>query len=439
MEFPATSLRAEPRRRPLEDPRPVSYAPQNEPMYRVPSGSAETFESTERAARMGSVSGYEVGVNEPPAPPAPRGPTSAPRMARRSAWLPLLGALLMACVGLMAGLVFILWPTLRASSDGQLFPARLRLAAAASLAANAHALPLSLKPAPTPVTTLIAAAGPRADATLARKGRSPIAGALLTIPPAFASADGEYDLVIHFHGNTDLVEESFATSDLNAVVMILNLGIGSGAYEDRFASAMPLTEMLERARTTLERRGLQGAKLRRLALSAWSAGYGAVLRILEQPALAEKVDAVMLFDGIHCGYASPGSHELLVERIAPFTRFAEQAAAGKRLFSITNSNITPNGDYAGTRETTDVLLRAVGATRTPFTVEPPLPHLAAMNGVMPRRFIVPLQPLTEAHLGGLIVRGYAGDQAEHHIMHLVQMSTTALPDLVRHWSAPAPR
>lgn len=435
MESPATSLRAEPRRRPLEDPRPVSYAPQHEPMYRLPGGSAEPRGSTESSARLGSVSGYEVSA--PPAPPPPRAPRTAPRAPRRGAWSPLRAALLTACVGLAAGLVFLFWPALHASSDGQLFPARLRLAAAASLAANAHVLPL--KPTPTPVTALIAAAGPRADATLSRKGRSPISGALLTIPPAFASADGEYDLVIHFHGNTDLVEESFAASGLNAVVMILNLGIGSGAYEDRFSNATPLPEMLERARTTLERRGLQGAKLRRLGLSAWSAGYGAVLRILEQPALAEKVDAVMLFDGIHCGYASPGSHDLLVERIAPFTRFAEQAAKGKRLFSITNSNITPNGDYAGTRETTDVLLRAVGASRTPFAEEPPLPHLAAMNGVMPRRFIVPLQPLTEAHLGGLIVRGYAGDQAEHHIMHLVQMSTTALPDLVRYWSTPAPR
>jgi hypothetical protein len=397
----------------------------------------DAMESPPSAARIGSVSGYEVRVSVPSAPPEPEHASLAPGTARRGSGSPLRAALLTACFGLAAGLVFLFWPALGTSSDGQLFPARLRLAAAASLAANTHVLPLP-KPVAAPAPALIPA-GPRADGMLARKGRSPIAGALLTIPPAFASADGAYDLVIHFHGNTNLVEESFAASGLNAVVMILNLGVGSGAYEDRFANAMPLTEMLERARTTLERRGLRGARLRRLGLSAWSAGYGAILRILEQPALAEKVDAVVLFDGIHCGYAAPGSHTLLIERIAPFLRFAEHAAKGNRLFSITHSNIIPSGDYAGTRETTDALLRDVGAPRTTFAAEPPLPHLAAMQGVMPRRLIVPLQPLTEAHLGDLTVRGYSGERAEQHIMHLVQMSKTALPDLVRRWSAPAPR
>jgi hypothetical protein len=285
--------------------------------------------------------------------------------------------------------------------------------------------------------TAVIAAEERADASLSRKGRSPLYGGLLTIPPSFASADGTYDLVIHFHGNTNLVEESYKVSAINAVVLILNLGDGSGAYEDRFANPTQLAAMLERTRSTLEKRGLRGARLRRLALTAWSAGYGAVLRILEQPALAEKVDAVVLLDGIHCGYA-PSSRVLIKERLAPFERFAELSAGGKKLFSITHSDIIPSGDYAGTHETTDALLQGVGAKRLPGGEKLPLPTLTSMVGVLPKKSLLPLKPLTEAHLRGLHVRGYAGDQAEQHIMHLVQMSVIALPDLTQHWSGSAP-
>jgi hypothetical protein len=276
----------------------------------------------------------------------------------------------------------------------------------------------------------------RADSALARKGRSPLAGGLLIVPPAFASADGRYDLVIHFHGNTDLVEESYDRIPLNAVVVIMNLGNGSGPYEDRFANPLALPEVLGRVQTTMEKRGLRTPALSRLALSAWSAGYGAVLRILEQPALASQVDSVILLDGIHCGY-KPKTTELQLDRIAPFERFAREAIDHGKLFSITHSEITPIGNYAGTRATTDALLQLVGVARTPGGETPPPLALASIDGVIAKKSIRPLLPRSEAHSGGLHVRGYVGDQPEHHTMHLIEMSVTALPDLVKHWAAPA--
>jgi hypothetical protein len=273
---------------------------------------------------------------------------------------------------------------------------------------------------------------PHADAALAREHRSPVAGGLLTLPPAFQSDDGAYDLVIHFHGNTDLVEESFALSGLNAVVVIMNLGNGSGVYEDRFGNPISLPEVLDRTQTTMEKRGLAHPTLRRLALSAWSAGYGAVLKILEQPSLASRVDAVLLMDGIHVGY-QPGGHDLLLDRLAPFERFARAAVDGRRLFSITHTRITPLGNYAGTRETTDALLRIVGVERSPGGEAPALPPLRSIEGVIPKKKMVPLEPETVARSGGLVIRGYAGDQPENHMSHLIYMAATVLPDLVTWW------
>jgi hypothetical protein len=322
--------------------------------------------------------------------------------------------------GLVMGALVVLFPKLISLTKVHI----LRIPAVAAAQRD--------EPAPT-VAPVVAPS--RADAALVRKGRSPLAGGLLTLPAAFSSADGRYDLVIHFHGNTDLVEESYNRIPLNAVVVIMNLGNGSGRYEDRFANPLALPEVLGRVQTTLEKRGLRNPSLNRLALTAWSAGYGAVLRTLEHPALAEQVDAVVLLDGIHCGY-QPNSTVLQLERIAPFERFARAAIEGGKLFSITHSEITPIGSYAGTRQTTDALLKLVDVARTPGGETPPPVALASIEGVIAKKSIRPLVPRSEAHSGGLHVRGYAGDQAEHHTMHLIEMSVTALPDLLHHWAAP---
>jgi hypothetical protein len=272
----------------------------------------------------------------------------------------------------------------------------------------------------------------RADAAVVRDRRSPLAGGLLMLPPSFASADGRYDLVLHLHGNTDLVEESFAIAGVNAVVVIMNLGNGSGPYEDRFSNPASLPELLDRAQSTMEKRGLATPELRRVALSAWSAGYGGVLKVLEQPALASRVDAVLLMDGIHVGY-KPKSHDLLVDRLAPFTRFAQEAVEGRRLFSITHTRITPVGNYAGTHETTDALLAAVGVAREPGGTEPAMPVLHSIDGVIAKKLLRALEPEATAKKGGLIVRAYAGDQPEDHMAHLYFMAATVLPDLVAWW------
>ncbi len=333
-------------------------------------------------------------------------------------WSPARVMAVTAAFGAFAGLLVVL--TYRVSR-------RWALPSAIPRAAAVQVDTLAVAPAPS--------VAERADAALVRERRSPLAGGLFTLPAAFSSQDGAYDLVIHFHGNTELVEESFELSGLNAAVVILNLGNGSGPYEDRFANPLSLPDVLGRAQATLEKRGLAHPHLRRLALSAWSAGYGAVLKVLDQPALAEKVDAVLLLDGIHVGY-QPQGKELLLDRLAPFERFAREAVAGRRLFSFTHSNIAPMGPmghYAGTHVTTAALLRAVGVTRSPGGEAPTAPALHTIEGVIAKKKLVPLSPESFAEQGGLHVRGYAGELPEDHIAHLVHMAATVLPDLAAWW------
>jgi hypothetical protein len=249
------------------------------------------------------------------------------------------------------------------------------------------------------------------------------------IPSTFSSEDGAYDLVVHFHGEASFVVESLTYAGLNSVVAVVNLGVGSAAYEEQFGLSWALPQILEQTQAALEKRGLRGAKLRRVALSAFSAGCVAVRRILELPAMADRVDAVLLLDGLHIGY-SPRDHSPDIERLAAIERFAREASLGKKLLLITHSEVIPWGDYASTEETTDKLLERLGVARVASGGATALPELTSLRG----RPMQKLVPRSRADAGELRVRGYAGDQKDDHMMHLLQMSVIAIPDLVRYWS-----
>jgi hypothetical protein len=235
---------------------------------------------------------------------------------------------------------------------------------------------------------------------------------------------------VHFHGNAQLVAESVAAAGVNALVLVVNLGAGSAPYEARYTQAAMLDFDLARAREAVLGRGLPGARLRRLALSAWSAGYGAIRAILSRPADVARVDAVLLADGLHADFADPRSRTIDMTRLAPFVRFAEAAVQGQKLFSITHSAVD-EFDYATTTETADALLRAVGGFRERREGAVPRPDFALARRVMTRERW--LEQTSEARRGGLHVRGYRGSQEDDHIAHLAQMSVTVLPELASQW------
>src|SRR5262249_4946916 len=103
--------------------------------------------------------------------------------------------------------------------------------------------------------------------------------------------------------------------------------------------------------------GIPQAKVRKLALSSWSAGYGATEQILRQP-IAKKVDAVILLDSLHAGYADESTHALKTEQLPPFIAFAKRAAQRQTLMFQSHSSIIPPG-YASTTEVADYVVQAL--------------------------------------------------------------------------------
>ncbi len=268
---------------------------------------------------------------------------------------------------------------------------------------------------------------------LRREGHVSLPGGILVLPESFKpGADGAFDLLLHFHGNTAVVRESAEVADLNAAVAIINLGIGSAPYEEYYAVPGTYEELLETIRVGVERRGVASARLRRVALSGWSAGYGAVSTILTVRRKQDQLDAVLIFDGIHCGWENG---ELNHRQMRPFALAAEQAVRAEILFGITHSDIDPKA-YASTMATASYLLAHTGAERAPLDPGKDAPaylELASMRGAVSKKLEKRMEPTSEARKGRFHVLGYRGDTKEHHMAHLFQMGATLLPELAARW------
>lgn len=372
-----------------------------------------------------------------PAAPPPVALTLAPRGARAARGRLALGAVLVLAALMAAAFVIVTrevvpkMPPVAAESLRAIKPVR-RALALAERSARAGAATEALV-APQVFARWQGSPPPRPK--IRHEGYASLRGGVLFTPDTFNPAGSSYDLLLHFHGSTQLVRESAEVAGLNAAVAVINLGISSGAYEESYAAPGVYEALLADIDRGLERRGLPRPRLRRVALSAWSAGYGAVAKILELRRGVDPLDAVLITDGIHCGFMPQRPSGLNELQLESFARAARLAASGRLLFTITHSEIDPV-TYASTSATANYLLEAAagGPVERVIALDAP-PHLRlrAAEGAVSRRLEKQMIPTTEASVGDLHVRGFEGNTAEHHMAHLLQMAATVLPELVDRW------
>ncbi|MBX3126153.1 MAG: hypothetical protein KF718_05530 [Polyangiaceae bacterium] len=238
---------------------------------------------------------------------------------------------------------------------------------------------------------------------------------LVLVPGDCATAAGPLDVMIHFHGAPEHVEAALARSGLRVALAIVNLGAGSGRYESAFTQDGSLARWLTGMETLLKQE-CGGRARGRVALSSWSAGYGAIYRILANEQDAKLVDAVLLADGLHAGYEPGSSTRVNALQMAPFTRFAERAARGDAIMALTHTNIRPPR-YASSAATADHLLAATGTART---VE---------QSAGPRT----MRLESRADAEGLHVRGFAGTGPDEHCDHLYALDALTWQFLGADW------
>jgi len=269
------------------------------------------------------------------------------------------------------------------------------------------------------VGTSLAEAAAGSRPTDSPQRRVSYGGRVLYIARGCSSVQHDYDLVAHFHGVPTEVESAFDRSGLDGVLVTLNFGIGSGAYEDPFQMPRAFDDFLTSVAQEVRELCPGAAAPRKIALSAWSAGYGAVYRILDRAANADRVDAVLLSDGLHAGFEPDKERERAVNvaQMAPFTLFADRAVNNDKLFAIMHSSIaTP---YASTTETSTFLLQQENVPRIRVSQPGPRPNMLQTS---------------RADRGSFHVRGFAGNDKPDHCNQLFAYGETLLPFLRERWS-----
>jgi len=254
-------------------------------------------------------------------------------------------------------------------------------------------------------------------ATEAAPYRAHFGFADMYVPTFFHPVNGTYDLIVHFHGIPVLQEENIEKTPINAVVVSVTLGIGSGAYSSAYQGAASFASLLAKTQAKLDESGrAPGAHLGRLAITAWSAGFGAVGQILGQPENAQKIDAILLGDGLHANYL--GDHKINDAALAKYAAFAELAKKGEKLFALTHSAIQTEG-YPSTTQTIGELLVM---TNVPKVDE---------EGVVGVRG---MKMLYQADSGSFHVKGYEGGGIHDHVDHIKGMYANLYPYLQARWA-----
>jgi hypothetical protein len=233
-------------------------------------------------------------------------------------------------------------------------------------------------------------------------------------------ADGGFDVMFHFHGHEPVRKEWVQVMD-GAVLASVDLGIGSGAYEDAFATASVFEGYLSSVEAAVARHTHDThAHARHIGLSAWSAGYGAVQKILEQPA-GRRVDAVVLLDALHAGYVDGHVDD---RQFPGLVDFAKRAASGHGFLFFSHSSIIPPG-YASTTETAHWLVWTVGGR--PQSVRQKAP------GVMG------LELISRFDREGFHERGFVGNDKMDHCAHIGLFRDVLKVHIVPRWKSPRGR
>jgi hypothetical protein len=264
---------------------------------------------------------------------------------------------------------------------------------------------------------------PNVDVELDTKWRGFAKGCSYLAPKNdIVKTDGSVDVVFEFHAGM-MAEREMRETGLPAVFVTCGFGVGSGSYADEFIDQARFGRMLYLLTKKLdEQTHREDVHVGKLTVASWSAGFGAVSRILAVSRYYDMIDSVVLLDGLHAKYKegpdqkrpAQGKEHVDLRLLSSFTRFAKDAAAGKKTMVITHSAIVPP-DYASVAETTAAMLDSIGVPQ------------AAVEEHTSRGMTLS----SRADTKGLHVRGFRGGGPRDHFAQLHLFG-----EVLRSWVVP---
>jgi hypothetical protein len=203
----------------------------------------------------------------------------------------------------------------------------------------------------------------------------------------------------------------------------IDLGIASGAYSDAFATPEAWPNLKRSIESALKAQsGDSRAHIRHVALTAWSAGYGAVNEILKHD--SDGIDAVVLLDGLHAAWEpTHSSHstgaDVTAGPVAPTLDFAKRALKGEKIFVFSHSEVDPV-TYPSTRLTADMFMRELGLKRRAVST---VSDRFGLYGTVDTR--------------GVHIWSYRGGDKPAHCTHLTHIDRAVRDILEPTWHTPA--
>jgi len=248
----------------------------------------------------------------------------------------------------------------------------------------------------------------------------------LFIPPTWPGAvTNGSTLTAHFHSAAWFPIQEHLRHGSASPLVCFQLGEGSGVYRKAFLDTNRFSRVLRLVEHELKRRSATAsARISRVDVSSFSAGYGAVRELIKSPEYFSLIQRIVLLDSMYASYdaaaadvpsSSPRekgqtSGRPAPEHIAPWVPFARAAMLGQKSFVFTHSAV-PTAQYANSAACATALVAAVGATS--HSVAPnSLP--AASDPDFPLR--------ARCDAGRFHVWSYAGDDAQAHITHVQHMA-----------------
>lgn len=254
-----------------------------------------------------------------------------------------------------------------------------------------------------------------------RWSRAPSIGQMIMPQSGGVSPGGRFDVMFHFHGHEAVRKEWVQVMD-GAVLVGIDLGLGSGPYASAFQSPQAFKQLVDSVeKAVAQKTGKKNARVRHVGLSSWSAGYGSVQEIITQDYGKNLVDTVILLDGLHSGYSGNSLNET---QLKPFVDWAQDAARGKKFMFVSHSSIIPPG-YASTTETANFLIQKVGGKArrsTPRGTDP-----------------MGLDLISRYSRGNFHVRGYNGNDKMDHCAHIGLYRDVLKVHVKRRWHSPRGR
>jgi hypothetical protein len=225
------------------------------------------------------------------------------------------------------------------------------------------------------------------------------------IPSTYHQRPGNVaDLLVHFHGDPQTVWNNARYANLNTVIVTVNYAGLSSAYSTPFSNASLFQSLLDEALAKVRQQADISDSLEwdKLAVSSFSAGYGAVREILKSATYRGNIDALLAADSLYATTAADGTP--LDSQMVDYKTFATLAKNGTKTFLFSHSQV-PTYTYESTLETGDELMQHLAISATAIS----------SNGLGTLNFY------RSAQSGNFRLWGATGTDGDAHLEHLRYM------------------